>query len=139
MQDPWMMPTVKKNINVPIFSLQSEHFHWKKNLQDMHEQFKNNLNSKSIFGVVRGTAHQSFSDFVLFWPTLMKRSGFGGNACSIETMKVMVETSMEFIVNNASFDGYKGQKDYFQQPHELAIFQEDAFKLLADQLDMKLD
>jgi len=139
MQDPWMLPCVTGSITVPVYSLQSEKFHWKVNIDHICAQFKNDLPLSSVFGVVRGTAHQSFSDFCPLFPSLTQFSGLGGLADPVKAMAEIVESSLEFIHMNITVDGYTpvaGENAYFTQNRcgDDLLFNKDGFKLIYDSL-----
>lgn len=108
-----MLPIILNKTSVPMYSLQSETFQWKENLDALYNLFK--IETDSIFGVVKGTSHQSFSDFYLLFPNFMRISGKSkGIIDPAFTMTSMVESSMQYIASKFKLDSFSPAARYFE-------------------------
>lgn len=73
-------------VDVPVLSIQSETFHWPKNLEAMLRQYEPGHNG-SKFILVKGTAHQDFSDFPFLFPWSMRMMKLSGSNSAIDSWK----------------------------------------------------
>ncbi|KAJ3081097.1 Platelet-activating factor acetylhydrolase, partial [Quaeritorhiza haematococci] len=94
--DPWMYAVLDEPIHVPIISLQSETFHWKKNLDPL-KKLLTSTPPTSKFMVIRGTSHQDVSDLPLMYPWLAKKIGLSGTADTYYAFDVSRKAHFEFL------------------------------------------
>ncbi|KAJ1546384.1 Platelet-activating factor acetylhydrolase, partial [Nowakowskiella sp. JEL0078] len=107
--DPWLyVYDSSKPIKIPIMYLNSETFHWRVNSQDLLKIFKNSeSSSENVIGMIRGTAHQDFSDLPVLVPWLMRKLKLGGTSDFTESLLIITRMSIEFIrsyVSDVSVD-----------------------------------
>ncbi|KAI8801237.1 platelet-activating factor acetylhydrolase, isoform II-domain-containing protein [Cladochytrium replicatum] len=95
--DPWMYavdPSIP--ISVPILSVNTETFNWRKNAQAILE-LSRNTKPTTVLSIIKGTAHQDPSDLPALFPSAMKRLKMGGTEKPLETLKVLFAITQGFL------------------------------------------
>lgn len=74
--DSWMLPLdeeLYKGVDQPLLLINTETFQWPDNVRDMYKLDVNEQRSDRILITIRGTCHQSHSDFQFFVPSKLAK------------------------------------------------------------------